>query len=157
MIDLKETEIRIEAAKDAVTAQLAKIKSIESRQEQINSELHNFDKLLIEAAFIDPDIDWARYATGRLGLELEKATLPDVIVRLKEPLPALQAAAQRATREIERLRKENADDGWVEKIRGMLTEGKTQRIIQEECALVDHDFYRVLAKAKRALIKPEAA
>jgi hypothetical protein len=136
-------------------AQLAKFKPLEARLEQINSELQNFDQLLIEAAFIDPDVDWSRYAVARLAMELEKSTLPAVIVRLKEPLPALQTAARRANDEIHRLMKENADDGKVEKIRGMLAEGKTNRVIQAAFrSLDDHDFYRVLAKAKRALIKP---
>jgi hypothetical protein len=149
MSDLKETELHSKAANEAVNAQLAQIKSIESRLAQIDSELQNFDKLLIDAAFIDPDVDWSRYAVARFSMELEKATLPAVIVRLKEPLPALQSAAQRATNEIDRLMKESAEDVKVEKTREMLAEGKSQRIIQAKSGLAEHDFYRVLAKARR--------
>jgi hypothetical protein len=151
MNELKEAELKQKAARDAVSAQLATIKTVESRLGQIDSDLQKFGESLGEAAVTNNQgIDWARLAADRLGLELEKATLPAVIVRLKEPLPALQAAANRADNTIDRLMKENSEAGQVETIRKMLDEGKTQRLVKAECALAEHDFYRVLAKAKRA-------
>jgi hypothetical protein len=150
MTDLEEAQLQHKLASDAVMAQLATIETVESRLAQIDGDLQRFNVELGEAAFTNNlNIDWAQQAAYRLGLELEKSTLPAVIIRLKEPLSALQAAAQRATREIERLMKENADDGKVEKIREMLDAGKTNRLIQAESGLTEHDFYRLLAVAKR--------
>jgi hypothetical protein len=149
MSNLEEAELRREAATEAVSAQITRIKTVESRLAEVESDLQNFDRLLKEAAFTDPDVDWSRYAVARLAMELEKSTLPSVVAQLKEPLPGLQSVAQRATREIERLMKESAEDAKVEKIREILDAGQTNRVIQSKIGLADHDFYRVLAKAKR--------
>src|SRR5450631_620930 len=101
MTTLEEAQLQHKLANDAVMAQIATIKTVESRLAEIDGDLRKFDVELGEAAFTNNlNIDWARQAADRIGLELEKVTLPAVIVRLKEPLPGLQSVAQRATREI---------------------------------------------------------
>lgn len=150
MSNLEESKLQQKAACDAVVAQLSTIKACESRLAQIDVDLRKFDVALGDVAFTNLNIDWARYAADRLGIELEKATLPDVIVRLKKPLPELKSAVNRANNTFDRLMREHSDAGLVETIRKMLAEGGTQRHIQAECALAEHDFYRLLAMAKRA-------
>ena len=150
MSNLEETELQRGATHNALTAQLVKIKAVESRLAQIDSDLQKFDEELIEAAISNnKNVDWERYSAHRHGLELEKSILPDVVLRLKGSLPALQSASHLAYNEFSRILTGNAENELVEKIKKMLDEGETNQIIQAECGLEDHDFYRVLALAKR--------
>ena len=136
-----ELQLQRKTADDAVLAQQAVIRTAESRLAQIDIELRKFDESLVDVAFTNyQNMDWARYAIERLGLELEKSTLPAVISRLNDTLPGLHSAAARTNSEIDRLLIAHSDDDRVETIRGMLADGKTQRFIQTESGLPDHDF-----------------
>jgi predicted ribosome quality control (RQC) complex YloA/Tae2 family protein len=149
-LELEEAQLKQKTAGDAVYAQLAKIKAIESRFAQIDFDLQKLDDALIDAAVTNNQaIDWTRHATAKLGLELEKATLPNFLARLKESLSELQLESRRAKGTVERLNRENSENIKVEEIKKMVQAGQPNKVIQTKLAMEDHVFYRLLALAKR--------